>query len=75
MTTSILTTKDRIAFDATNQQHRVLYYNFKRTGRWGNTGCPFIVKWPYLSVPAMCDAQVYEFFSELDLKSMVGVEA
>ena len=41
------------AFDPTNKGDLAIFKEFLQTGRWGVDGCPFLLTWPYLTVPDM----------------------
>jgi hypothetical protein len=40
-------------FDPNNSEDLDIFKEFLVTGRWGVTGCPFLLKWPFLTVPDM----------------------
>ena len=45
--------KPKVFFDVTNEKHVSLYRKFLGTYKWGIDGCPFILEYPYLSIPDM----------------------
>jgi hypothetical protein len=40
-------------FDAGNKNDLSVFKSFMETGKWMSKGCPFILEWPYLTVPDM----------------------
>jgi len=48
---SVIRTKRK--FDVNNKKDVALYKAFIIDGRWGETGCPFTLEFPYLTVPDM----------------------
>ena len=40
-------------FNPGSKQDLAIFKEFLVTGRWGTTGCPFLLKWPFLTVPDM----------------------
>jgi hypothetical protein len=52
---SVLATmiKPKIFFDPSDKKHIALYKNFLRTHAWGENSCPFILEFPYLTIPDM----------------------
>ena len=52
---SVLATliKPKILFDADNRKHIERYRDFLRDHKWGFDGCPFILEFPYLTIPDM----------------------
>jgi hypothetical protein len=45
--------KPKMFFDPKSKQHINMYKNFLKTHAWGNNGCPFILEFPYLTIPDM----------------------
>jgi hypothetical protein len=45
--------KQKSFFDANNKKHITVYKTFLRDHRWGINGCPFILEFPYLTIPDM----------------------
>jgi len=45
--------KQKIFFDADNEKHIKLYKSFLKDHRWGREACPFILEFPYLTIPDM----------------------
>ena len=41
------------AFDPSSKGDLATFKEFLETGRWGVDGCPFLLTWPYLTVPDM----------------------
>jgi hypothetical protein len=46
-------TLQKRTFDPTKQEDMNLFKLFLETGRWGDKGCPFILEWPFLTIPDM----------------------
>ena len=63
---SILIKPTRVEFDVSNSKHRAMFFEFRRTNRWGVGGCPFNLKWPHLSVPTMCEEEILNYFAKQD---------
>jgi len=40
-------------FDVNDKTDVEMYTGFLKTSAWGGTGCPFILEYPYLSIPDM----------------------
>lgn len=40
-------------FDLKNKVDMKMYKYFLANARWGGNGCPFILEYPYLSIPDM----------------------
>jgi hypothetical protein len=45
--------KQKIFFNPSDKKHINAYKVFLREHRWGNGGCPFILEFPYLTIPDM----------------------
>lgn len=56
----------RTPFDPTQISHRAAYGNFLKTGKWA-TGCPFKLEWPFVSVPALCQARLLDYYLTQDV--------
>ena len=56
---------ERVLFDPNNPTHRIAYRNFADTGRWTG-GCPFKLEWPFLTVPALCQSRVLDYYFTQD---------
>jgi len=52
---SVLATmiKPKLFFDPSSKKHITMYKNFLRTHSWGKDGCPYILEFPYLTIPDM----------------------
>lgn len=52
---SVLATiiKQKIFFDPKNKKHIKMYKDFLASNQWGKEGCPFILEFPYLTIPDM----------------------
>jgi hypothetical protein len=50
--------RTKILFDVNDKKHINIYKSFLSTGAWGKTGCPFILEFPYLSVPDMAKDKI-----------------
>ncbi len=63
---SVLATiiKQKIFFDPNDKKHINMYKTFLRTHAWGNDGCPFILEFPYLTIPDMIkDRMIHKLLS------------
>jgi hypothetical protein len=45
-------------FDPSNKADLAIFKEFLETGRWGLNGCPFLLTWPYLTIPDMIKDKV-----------------
>ena len=45
-------------FDPANKTDLSIFKEFLETGRWGLNGCPFLLTWPYLTIPDMIKDKV-----------------
>lgn len=73
---SVLATiiKPKIFFDVSNKKHIDLYKAFLRKHSWGVNGCPFILEFPYLTIPDMVkDKMVHKLLGvkREDIRSFV----
>ena len=49
-------------FDVSNKKDVNSYTKFLRTGSWGYDGCPYVLEFPYLTIPDMIkDKLVHKF--------------
>ena len=54
--------KQKVPFDLENTRHVNLYKGFLASNRWGTNGCPFILEFPYLTIPDMIkDKMIHKF--------------
>ena len=54
--------KPKHLFSVNSKKDVDMYANFLRTGAWGREGCPFILEYPYLTIPDMIkDKLVHKF--------------
>ena len=54
--------KTKIPFDEMNLSHIDIYKKFISSRRWGDEGCPFMLEFPYLTIPDMIkDKLMYKF--------------
>lgn len=58
-------TTERVRFDPTLVAHRAAYRTFANVGRWTG-GCPFKLEWPFLTVPALCQSRVLDYYFTQD---------
>lgn len=64
-----IATKQRIPFSLADKKHVESYRTFLKTGAWGKTGCPFVLEFPYLTVPDMIkDKLIHNFLKVTKLK-------
>lgn len=59
-----------IEFDASNDLHRKIYSEYRAAKKWGVSGCPFKLKWPFLSIPAMCESMIMDFYTDRELTNV-----
>ena len=45
--------KPKRFFDVKSKQDILSFKKFVKEHRWGNDGCPFILEFPYLTIPDM----------------------
>lgn len=49
-------------FDVNSKKDINLYTNFLRHGAWGTQACPFVLEFPYLTIPDMIkDKLIHKF--------------
>lgn len=67
MSSELLSKIDRSKreFDVVNEKDRDEFKHFLKTGKWGTTGCPFVLEFPYLSVPDMIKDKIVKFYLEI----------
>jgi hypothetical protein len=53
MSVLALMIKPKTLFDPCSKKHITIYKNFLRTHSWGVNGCPFVLQFPYLTIPDM----------------------
>lgn len=49
-------------FDVNNKVDIDTFTKFIKTSKWGSNGCPFILEYPYLSVPDMIKDKLISVF-------------
>lgn len=54
-------------FNVNNKKDVALYKTFIIQGRWGVDGCPFILEYPYLSVPDMIKDKLIHKYLNISL--------
>jgi hypothetical protein len=47
-------------FNTLNKNHLKLAKDFFRNSRWGKSGCPFVLEWPYEDIPYMLKTKITE---------------
>lgn len=57
----------RTAFVPAQVAHRIAYQTFLKTGKWAN-GCPFKLEWPFVSVPALCQSRLLDYYLTQDIE-------
>lgn len=55
---------NKISFDINDHNHIFQYKTFKKSGKWGHDGCPFILEFPYYSVPDMIKYKLIDKYLE-----------
>lgn len=61
----------RVAFDPAEYEHRQSYKMFRETGKWKTSlsdSCPFKLEWPFVSVPALCQGRLLDYYLTQDSK-------
>jgi len=54
--------KPKRLFDVNDKKDVQVYTNFLKTGAWGRNTCPFILEFPYLTIPDMIkDKLIHNF--------------
>jgi len=48
-----LGTKPKRIFDPKSREDLLEYKHFITKGNWKNGSCPFVLQWPYVSIPYM----------------------
>jgi hypothetical protein len=51
-------------FDVTNKTDLAIYKHYIKEHSWGDTGCPFELEWPWLSIPDMIAHKISEHVVE-----------
>ena len=65
MTSSVLQSKfQKRKFNASDNQDMMRYKQFVKTGKWGDSGCPYLLEWPWLNIPAMISHKISEHTME-----------
>jgi hypothetical protein len=54
-------------FNPANKSDLAIFKQFLETGRWGLNGCPFLLTWPYLTVPDMIKDKVTKHVLKVSL--------
>lgn len=57
-------TPQKAIFNPYDPQHRAAYIAYRTTNQWGTAGCPFKLVWPFLSIPAMCQDMLLDYYIE-----------
>jgi hypothetical protein len=57
--------KQKVFFNVKDKKHIKHYRDFLQNGAWGLTGCPFILEFPYLSVPYMIKDKLVNKFLKI----------
>jgi hypothetical protein len=57
--------KQKVFFNVKNKKHIKHYSEFLQTGAWGIDGCPYILEFPYLSVPYMIKDKLVNKFLKI----------
>lgn len=63
--TKILTSKPHVQFDVRNKEHRRIYAEFMKTGKW-NAEYGFLLKEPHEIVPIMIERELAVFALQKD---------
>jgi hypothetical protein len=65
--------KPKTLFDPHSKKHITVYKNFLRSNSWGVSGCPFVLEFPYLTIPDMIkDKMIHKLLGvkREDIRSM-----
>ena len=54
------TINQRRIFNPSNKEDLKLVRNFLNTNRWGSSGCPFYLEWPFEDIPYMLKTKITE---------------
>ena len=57
--------KPKVFFDVKDKKHVDLYRKFLVTGAWGLQACPFILEFPYLTIPDMIKDKLIHSFLKI----------
>ena len=53
-------------FDPANKKDRAEYAHFLKNGKWKSDVCPFILDWPYLTIPDMIKDKLAHYVLNVD---------
>ncbi len=73
MSVLALLIKPKTLFDPHSKKHITVYKNFLRSNSWGVSGCPFVLEFPYLTIPDMIkDKMIHKLLGvkREDIRSM-----
>jgi len=73
MSVLALLIKPKTLFDPHSKKHITAYKNFLRSNSWGVSGCPFVLEFPYLTIPDMIkDKMIHKLLGvkREDIRSM-----
>jgi hypothetical protein len=56
----------RVSFAPDCTSHREAFQHFLKTGKWFG-GCPFKLEWPFVSVPALCQSKLLDYYLSHDV--------
>jgi hypothetical protein len=57
--------KQKIFFDVKDKKHVDSYRKFLITGAWGKDTCPYILEFPYLTIPDMIKDKLIHSFLKI----------
>jgi hypothetical protein len=63
---SVFQSRPLTMFDVNNIDHRKHYSDFVKNNRWNETAPRFFIEHPYISVPAMVNAKMLNYYMSLD---------
>lgn len=69
MAPSTLKVTPKRYFDPTKLEDLLEYKHFITKGRWKNYTCPFILEWPYLTIPNMLHETIAKHYVNKELKT------
>lgn len=58
-------------FNVSDKKDIALFTSFLKTGAWGNSGCPFTLEYPYLTVPDMIKDKLIHKYLKVEKVSHV----
>jgi hypothetical protein len=60
--------RPKVFFDANNKKDIERFRLFMEQAAWGSDGCPYILEFPYLTIPDMITDKLIHKFMKVELK-------